>query len=252
MKLVAILRIKDEILYIERCLQKLSELVDEIIVLDNGSTDGTQNIYQSFPVITQVIKTEGFDEGRDKIMLLEAAKKRSPDWIMWIDGDEEFESSLSRDVLNKYMNSKYNKILFRMCNFWLSENKFRIDGKYFGYTLHPQRSMWRNNDSAYFRDRTIHNGDIYGVSLPHFISPYRIKHYGYSNAEKMKSKYELYKQVDASKTRSYEHLNPDVSTVCVPYIEFESNSLNKINLEFYKILLNVIQLFYRLYKKVFN
>lgn len=251
MKLVAILRIKDEILYIERCLKRLSELVDEIIVLDNGSTDGTLDVYPFFSKIVQIIKTEGFDEGRDKIMLLEAAKKQNPDWIMWIDGDEEFEEALDRSVLEKYMNSKYNKILFRMCNFWLSEKYFRIDDKYFGYTLHPQRSMWRNDESAYFRDRSIHNGDIYGVSKPHFISPYRIKHYGYVNADKMRKKYNLYTQVDVSKTRSYEHLNPDAKTVRIPYWSFKNVFLNRIYIELYKIVISITHLIYRGFKKIF-
>jgi len=88
MKIVAILRIKNEILVINKCLAKLSELVDEIIVLDNGSTDGTQNVYVNFPKITKILHTEGYDEGRDKVMLLDEARKTNPDWILWIDGDE--------------------------------------------------------------------------------------------------------------------------------------------------------------------
>ena len=250
MKLIAILRIKDEILYIERCLSRLTSLVDEIIILDNGSTDGTLDVYPKFSKIVKVLQTEGFDEGRDKIMLLDAAKKRNPDWILWIDGDEEMEESLDRSVLDSYMNSKYNKVSFRMCNFWLSEKLYRIDGKYFGYTLHPQRSMWRNIETAYFRDRLIHNGDIFGIDKPFFVSPYRIKHYGYANAEKMRKKYELYKAVDKSSSRDYEHLNPDVSTIRIPYISFKNKIANKIFIGFYKVVISLVQLVYRIFCKI--
>ena len=117
MKLVSILRIKDQIQTIDECLTKLSELVDEIIVLDNCSTDGTFDVYKKYPKIIEILQTVGFDEGRDKIMLLDAAKKRSPDWIMWIDADEVFEKHFTRTIIESYMNSSYNRITFRMCNF---------------------------------------------------------------------------------------------------------------------------------------
>jgi len=43
-KLVAMLRVKDGILFAEQWLARTSELVDEIVAVDNGSTDGTYEI----------------------------------------------------------------------------------------------------------------------------------------------------------------------------------------------------------------
>ncbi len=250
MKLVAILRVKNEILYIRKCLERLSELVDEIIVLDNGSTDGTLDVYRDFRKLIQLLHTEGFDEGRDKIMLLEAAKKRDPDWILWLDGDEIFESSLTREILNNYMKSKYNRVFFRMCHFWLSEKYYRIDGKYFLYTLHPLKSMWKNVDVAYFREKNIHSGDIFGVPKPYYVSPYRIKHYGYADEEKMKKKYRLYNEIDKTMTRSYEHLNPQVKTIRIPYFEFKSKIINTIFIYLYKYITSFLQIAVSVYKKI--
>jgi len=250
MKLIAILRIKDEILNIERCLTRLTELVDEIVILDNGSTDGTLDVYPKFPKVIEILHTIGFDEGRDKIMLLDAAKKRNPDWILWTDGDEVFESSLNRNILNKYMQSKYNRVMFRMCNFWLSEELYRIDGKYFQYTLHPQRSMWRNAESAYFQNRHIHNGDIAGVPKPYYISPYRLKHFGYVNEEKMRKKYNLYKDVDAGGSRTYEHLNPDIAVLRVRYISFKNPIFNCIFIYVNKYMLTGVHIVYRVWRKI--
>lgn len=223
MKIVAILRIKNEILVAEKCLSKLSELVDEIIILDNGSTDGTENIYAKFPKISKILRTVGYDEGRDKTMLLDEAKKTKSDWILWIDGDEVFENSFSRKVIEKYMNSGYSRIYFRMFNFWLSYEKFRIDGANYLYTLHPQRSMWRNVESAYFINTKMHNGDIQGITGKTYISPYRLKHYGYADGKKMKEKYDRYLLEDKTGKRDYSHLDPSQPYKSVTFKEYDNN-----------------------------
>lgn len=250
MKLVAILRIKDEILHIEKCLSRLTELVDEIIILDNGSTDGTLDIYPKFNKITEVLHTEGFDEGRDKILLLEAAKKKNPDWIMWLDGDEVFENHLNRNELDNYMNSSLNKVTFRLTNFWMDYRHVRIDGKFFQYSLHPRSRMWRNIDGSYFRDKKIHNGEIEGVTGPTFLSPYRLLHYGYVDIEKVSKKYDLYKKVDKVGNRTYEHIKPDAKVVCLPYIEFKSKELNYIFILSYKYVLTITYLIFRVFLKI--
>src|SRR6185312_7243724 len=96
MKLTAVLRIKDQILTIDDCMTKLSELADDIIIVDGESTDGTVEAYKKYPKIKKVITLAGFDEGRDKNLLIEEARKLNPDWILWIDADEIFEKHFTR------------------------------------------------------------------------------------------------------------------------------------------------------------
>lgn len=255
MKLLAILRIKNQILTIEECLSRLSDLVDEIVVLDNGSTDGTFEVYSKYSKISNILRTEQFDEGRDKVMLLEAAKKSNPNWIIWIDGDEIFEKKLTRKVLDAYMKSKYNRITFRMCNFWLDKKNCRYDGPYLLYTLHPQRSMWRNLESSYFVNKKIHNGDIQGIPGPSFISPYRLKHYGFVDAEKMRQKRDLYIKTDPGSNRNYPDLDPDKPFKSFVFREFNSYFFNYIYIVMYKYFCNAIWLFLRIvlkFKKLFS
>ena len=54
MKLIGIMHVKDAIRTIEECLEKLSSLVDEIIIVDNGSTDGTLETYKKFSKIAKL------------------------------------------------------------------------------------------------------------------------------------------------------------------------------------------------------
>ncbi|MHB0978203.1 MAG: glycosyltransferase [Minisyncoccota bacterium] len=251
MKLVAILRIKDQMLTIDACLSKLSDLGDEIVVVDNGSTDGTLEAYKKYPKVVKVLETVGFDEGRDKIMVHEEAKKRNPDWILWIDGDEVFENHLTRKILDDYMRSKYNRVTFRMCNFWLSEERCRYDSEYYLYTLHPQRSMWRNIESAYFKNLVIHNGDIQGVPGKAYISPYRIKHYGYVYKQKIEDKIKIYKEADKGDKRDYDHtLAGMVDYKTFRFFEFKDRIINLIYIYFYKHLCNLLWLFERVRIKI--
>ncbi|MBI3631996.1 MAG: glycosyltransferase family 2 protein [Candidatus Vogelbacteria bacterium] len=237
MNITAILRIKDEALIIKECLAKLSGLVDQIVILDNGSTDGTSDIYKEFPKITKILHTVGYDEGRDKIMLLEEAKNLKSDWILWIDGDEVFEDHLTRDVLDKYINSGYDRVTFRMCNFWLNRELCRYDGNYYLYTLHPQRSMWRNSGLEYFKNQKMHNGDIQGDFKKIYLSPYRIKHYGYSFRSKAEQKYRNYLKEDPNSTRDYTILsNPDYPAKTFKFVEFDNRSINYFYVLFYKYL----------------
>ena len=233
------------------CISRLSELVDEIVVLDNGSTDGTLEEYKKFPKIVRILQTEGFNEGRDKIMLLNEAKKLNPDWILWIDADEVLEKQLTRKILDKYMASHYKRIAFRMCNFWLSDTRCRYDHEYYLYTLHPQRSMWRNMESAYFKDLVIHNGDIQGVSGKAYIPPYRIKHYGYVYKQKIEEKMQIYIKADQAKSRDYEN----TIALTVPYktfkfYEFDNSFLNLLYIYLYKYICNILWLIERLRIKI--
>lgn len=253
MKLTAILRIKDQILTIDDCMQKLSELVDEIIVVDNGSTDGTLERYIAYPKIVKILHTEGYNEGRDKILLLEEAKKSNPDWILWCDADEVFEDHFTREVAEKYMNSSLDRVTFRMCNFWLGKERCIYDGQYYLYNLHPQRSMWRNLPEAHFKDQKLHNGDIRGIEGKTYLSPYRIKHFGYVDRQKMQEKLDRYLLEDTSGIRDYKTFNdPNVPRRTYKFYEFKNKSLNTAYILWYKYMANVLWYLERIKRKIIS
>lgn len=249
MKLVAMLRVKNEMPVIAACLTKLSELADEIVVLDNGSTDGTLELYPSFPKIVAVLKTEGYHDGRDKYLLLLKAKERNPDWIIWTDGDEVFEDACTRKVMEQYMRSRYNRIRFRMYTFWLNEKSFRIDGTFLLYTLEPQRSMWRNAPEAYFSNKKMHPGDIRGIRGASFISPFRIKHYGYPTHEKIGRKYHAYESEDTDGIRTYEHLHPAIPVRLLPFREHKNLFIRHAYINIYSYTASILLFIMRVYNK---
>src|SRR3954454_1527082 len=124
MKFVVMLRVKYGIAFVDEWLSCFEKLVDEIVVLDNGSTDGTFEILEAHPKVVDIVSTEGYNEGRDKNLLYARVRLRNPDWVLWVDVDEIFEPELTRIDFERLMNTSiYTKYAFRRFHF--------IDREYF-------------------------------------------------------------------------------------------------------------------------
>lgn len=78
--------VKNEEKYLSQCLNSVKDIVDEIIVVDTGSTDKTVDIAKSFGAKLYYFKwNNNFSEARN-ISLKYATK----DWILIMDADDEF------------------------------------------------------------------------------------------------------------------------------------------------------------------
>ena len=155
-KLVCMLRVKDGMTFINEWLENMARLVDEIVVVDNGSTDGTYELLKSHPKVVDITKTEGFHEGRDKIMVYEMARKRNPDWCLWLDVDEIFEKRVTRGHLNKLMKSKkVTQYGFRRFTLKKDRNHFEAKIQNLIDQSRPSRFMWKEQPSAYFLNYEI-------------------------------------------------------------------------------------------------
>ncbi len=84
-KLSLCLIVKNEERFLEQCLLSVRGLVDEIIIVDTGSTDRTKAIAQQFTnKIFEFIWTDDFSAARN-----ESLKHASGDWILILDADEK-------------------------------------------------------------------------------------------------------------------------------------------------------------------
>lgn len=80
--------VKNEEKYLRKCLSSVQPLVDEMIIVDTGSTDGTISIAKEFDAkIFYYEWDQHFSHARN--YSLQQAKG---DWILLMDGDDEFES----------------------------------------------------------------------------------------------------------------------------------------------------------------
>ncbi|KKM10995.1 glycosyl transferase family 2 [Clostridiales bacterium PH28_bin88] len=77
--------VKDEAQNLRRCLNSVTSVADEIIVVDTGSTDNTCQIAQEFGAMVLSFPWRGnFSEARNASL-----EPATGDWILYLDADEE-------------------------------------------------------------------------------------------------------------------------------------------------------------------
>lgn len=89
MKISAVIITYNEARNIGRCLDSLSGLADEVVVLDSFSTDETEQICRSKGALFMQRAFAGF--GRQKNLALDAA---THDWVLSLDADEALGEAL--------------------------------------------------------------------------------------------------------------------------------------------------------------
>jgi len=193
-KFIVMLRVKDGITFVPEWLSCYEKLADEIVVLDNGSTDGTFEMLSAHPKVVAVIRTEGFHEGRDKNLLYAHVRKRNPTWCLWVDVDEVFEKGFTRRELESLMSSKLaTKFAFRRFHF-IDHAHFAGSWFRLNYSSIHDRIMWRESPSGYFQDIILDSPNVKGISGLKINTSYRLKHLGYIHKNIVDRKAELYRR----------------------------------------------------------
>jgi len=206
MKFVVMLRVKDGILFVEEWLSCFEKLVDEIVVLDNGSTDGTLEILQASPKVVDIIKTEGYNEGRDKNLLYARVRMRNPDWCIWVDVDEIFEPELTRKDFDRLMKTRiYTKFGFRRFHFidreYFAGSYFRLN-----YSAGHDRIMWRESPEGYFENFILDSPNVKGIKGLQCNTDFRLKHLGYISKDLVDKKAAIYRTVASDKESTLQEM----------------------------------------------
>lgn len=184
MKLTACIIVKNEENNIKECLDSIHPIVNEIIIVDTGSSDRTLDIVSDFPK-TKIFHKEWTDHFSDARNF--SLDQATSEWIFVIDADEiidcdDYETLLRcldrQDIDGYYMGTRnytnnYIRVDFVSSNSHLAKN-------YAGWTPSHKTRIFRNKKQYRFTgrmheivDRSIleNGGNIAEFSVP-------IHHYG--------------------------------------------------------------------------
>jgi len=91
--ITAIILAKNEALMIANCIETV-RWCDQILVIDNGSTDGTDEIAAELGAKVVSFTSDSFAQARNK-----ALSFIKTDWLFYIDADERVTPNLSKEIL---------------------------------------------------------------------------------------------------------------------------------------------------------
>lgn len=148
---------------IRRCIESVQGLPAEILVVDSGSLDGTQEICRSLGAIVIEQDFLGYIEQKNF-----ATSKATHDWVLSLDADEALTPELRASVLAAMQDPKADGFtmnrLTNYCGHWVKHGGWYPDTKLRLY--HRQAGQWTGvNPHDRFRlnlGKTMHhlNGDL--------------------------------------------------------------------------------------------
>lgn len=100
--------VKNEEAVLARCLESVKHLVDEMVIVDTGSTDATCEIAKSYGAhIYEYAWDNSFANARNFSL-----KHAKMDWILLMDADDEFERKDTKKVLNLVSDEHKGTVFF--------------------------------------------------------------------------------------------------------------------------------------------
>jgi len=141
--------IKDEEQFLEQCLNCVKGYVDEIIIVDTGSTDNSKNISKKFT--NNIFEYEWKDDFASARNF--SLSKATKDWILVLDADEVI-SRKDMKKIRKLIRDEADAFQFIQRNYtndstkakWTAlKEKSNYTKNYIGYTCNPIIRLFRNN-----------------------------------------------------------------------------------------------------------
>jgi len=150
---------------IERCLESIQMVADEIIVVDSFSTDRTEEICGKFTLNFETHKFEGHKEQKNY-----ALSRASEDAILSLDADEALSPELTESILKVKNNfSKDGYELNRKTNYqgkwinhsgWYPDRKLRLVKKgtatWLGQNPHDKLELNTKRNSGFLSGDLLH------------------------------------------------------------------------------------------------
>lgn len=198
---------------LDRCLDSVHGVVDEIVIADTGSTDRSQEIARQHGArITQITWQKDFAKARN----LSLAEVRS-DWVLILDADEILDPAaqgsipplLAHPKIAGYMVQIRNYLQELNCHLWDQRAKPNTCGpdfakRYPAYVQHENVRLFRRNPRVYFEGR-VHETvgrRIMELGMKLGAANFLIHHLGFiADNQTLARKWEFYRDLGREKIR---------------------------------------------------
>ncbi|MCI7223562.1 MULTISPECIES: glycosyltransferase family 2 protein [Fusobacterium] len=169
-----------------RTLESVKKFADEIVIVDSGSTDKTEEIAKSFNAKFYFQKWLGYGPQRNK-----AIELASSEWVLNIDADEEISEELAKKIAD-IKDDKNDKIDVFKINFMSVCFGKKI--KHGGWSNSYRIRLFKKN-SGRFNENNVHEEFITNSHIGK-INEY-ILHHSYSDLEDYFTKFNKYTTLGA-------------------------------------------------------
>ena len=187
-KISVVIICKDEEDEIGRTLKSLIGLTDDIVVLDNGSTDNTKSIIIASGARLIEGSWEGFGKTKNK-----ATNFAKYDWVLNLDADESIDQELKDSLLHLSLQNDNEVFEIKFKNFF-GETYLR-----FGEWGGDKHVRLFNRRKVHWNEAVVHEGLV----LPNDVKIKRVRgfvlHYTVKNRAEFASKMTKYGRLNAEK-----------------------------------------------------
>ncbi len=128
MKIIALLPVKNEAWILPTYLSSVQPLVDEIIALNDQSTDETEQILKDAGVHILNSTSQSVNMSQKRTLLLNEGRKRGGTHFIWLDADEIISGTFVHHARERIASLEPGqKIAFRWVTLWKSLDTERVD-----------------------------------------------------------------------------------------------------------------------------
>ena len=215
MALIAQMVIKNEAdRYLVPVLDNLSDLVDKIVITDDGSTDNSVQIAGLYTDLVYENKDSLFEvhEGslRQNAWNNLSNHAEENDWILCIDADEIIDVSRLRAPMERWLTqTRFDVLGIRFYHMW-NELQYRADK---AWKPNVGTRLFRFKKNGVFKDSKLACGSEPGyiqqmirANRFHPRPGFDIKHLGYAKDEDKQMKYDRYMKIDQGDFHSLAHI----------------------------------------------
>lgn len=193
--------VRDSEAVIGSCLDCLTAF-DEVVVLDNGSTDRTMEIVRRYPNVSLIThEFTGFGDLKNR-----AAEAARNDWIFSVDSDEFVDATMAGDVLERRLDGRTTYRMRRRNHL----NGVRIRGGGWG---RDTKVRLYNRTVTRFDDRLVHEKVIVRDGMHVDTLKGYADHYGFHSTGHLIDKMQQYTELSADQAAGRKRTGPMRATL---------------------------------------